>query len=78
MVNSTTKVTSGIGWLLLVAGVLVLGGFAIYALAMDASTPLYLRLGVGALYGGLGLLLLSVLRQQLAARRTDRYKDVQQ
>ena len=50
---------------------------AIYALVIDDGAPLYIKLGGGALYGGLALLLLSVLRQQLIARKTDRYKDVQ-
>ncbi len=77
MADTTVGITRGLGWLLLVGGVLVLGGVAIYALAIDAEAPLYIKLGVGALYGGLALLLLSVLRQQLIARKTDKYKDVQ-
>ena len=77
MADRTAGIASGLGWLLFLGGVLVLGGVAIYALAIDAEAPLYIKLGVGALYGGLGLLLLSVLRQQLTARKTDKYKDVQ-
>ncbi len=78
MADTTVGITRGLGWLLLVGGVLVLGGVAIYALVIDEGAPLYIKLGVGALYGGLALLLLSVLRQQLIARKTDKYKDVQQ
>ena len=77
MADTTVGITRGLGWLLLVGGVLVLGGVAIYALAIDDGAPLHIKLGVGALYGGLALLLLSVLRQQLIARKTDKYKDVQ-
>jgi len=77
MADTTARFTGGLGWLLVLAGVLGLGGYAIYAFAIDAEAPLYIKLLVGALYGGLALLLLSVLRQQLIARRTDRYKDVE-
>ena len=77
MADKTSGLTSGLGWLLFVGGVLALAGFAIYALAVDDEAPLYIKLGVVAIYGGLALLLLSVLRQQLTARKTDRYKDVQ-
>lgn len=77
MADSTTDLVRRLGWLLLLGGVLVLGGFAVYSLVIDREAPLYIKLGIGAVYGGLALLLLSVLRQRLAARRTDRYKDVQ-
>ncbi len=77
MADSTAEITRGLGWLLLVGGVFILGGVAIYALAIDAEAPFHIKLGVGGLYGGLALLLLSVLRQQLIARKTDKYKDVE-
>ena len=77
MADTTTGIARGLGWLLFLAGFLALGGFAIYAFAIDAEAPLYIKLGVGALYGGLALLLLSVLRQQLIARKTDPYKDIE-
>ena len=77
MADKPAGITRGLGWLLFVGGALALGGVAIYALAVDDGAPLYIKLGVGALYGGLALLLLSVLRQQLIARKTDKYKDVQ-
>ncbi len=77
MADSTTDLARGLGWLLLLGGALVLGGFAIYSLVIDREAPLYIKLGVGGIYGGLALLLLSVLRQRLTARKTDKYKDVQ-
>ncbi|MDE2976417.1 MAG: hypothetical protein OXU63_02725 [Acidobacteriota bacterium] len=77
MADRTAGITGGLGWLLFLAGVLALVGFAISALAVDDEARLYIKLGVVALYGGLALLLLSVLRQQLIARKTDKYKDVQ-
>ena len=77
MTDSTVGITRGIGWLLLVGGALALGGFAIYALVIDEEASLFIKLTVGAIYGGLALLLLSVLRQRLIERKTDKYKDVQ-
>lgn len=64
------------GWLLFAGGALGLVGFAIYALAFDDDASVVLKLLFGALYGGLGLLLLSVLRSRLRERKTDKYRDV--
>ena len=77
MTDSTIGIARGLGWLLLVGGALALGGYAIYALALDEEASLFIKVTVGAIYGGLALLLLSVLRQQLIQRKTDKYKDVE-
>ena len=66
-----------LGWLLLIGGGLTMAGFVAWALVADADTPLLLSLAVFAIYGGLGLVLLSVLRQRLVERKTDKYRDVQ-
>lgn len=69
--------TRGIGWLLVIGGFIAVVGYAGYEfLAMDAEAPI-IKWGVVALYAGLGVLLLAVLRQRLIARKTDRYKDVE-
>lgn len=65
-----------LGWLLFVGGVLGLLGYAIYAFAL-ADAPLPFKLLFAALYGGLALLLVAVLRQRLRERKTDKYRDVQ-
>ena len=77
MADSTADLARAIGWLLLIGGVLALVGFAIYALVIDREAPLYIKLAIAGVYGGLAFLLLSVLRQRLIARKTDKYKDVQ-
>ena len=77
MADTTVGIARGLGWLLFAGGVLILAGVAIYFFVFDAETPLYIKLGVGGLYGGLALLLLSVLRQQLIARKTDPYRDIE-
>jgi len=78
MDDATVKTTRGIGWLLLIGGALVAGGFAVYEVFTNFSSwSLTEKLIVGGLYGGGLLLFLSVLRQRLIERKKDRYKDVE-
>ena len=65
-----------LGWLLLIGGGLAMAGYGAWALATDDDTPILVALGVFAIYGGFGLVLLSVLRQRLIERKTDKYADV--
>lgn len=71
------RTASGIGWLLVVGAVFVLGGYAGYEFLLADMEPTFVKWAVGALYLGLAVLLLSVLRQRLRARKTDKYKDVE-
>ncbi len=76
--NDTTVQTSrGIGWLLLIGGVLACLGIGVFVFLFDTSIGLVEKLIVGAIYGGLALLFYSVLRQRLIERKTDKYKDVE-
>lgn len=78
MDDASVKTTRGIGWLLLIGGVLVAGGFAVYEVFTGFSSwSLVEKLIVGGVYGGGLLLFLSVLRQRLIERKKDRYKDVE-
>ena len=77
MNDSTVQVTRGIGWLLFLAGVLAISGIALYEFVIDSSIPLHIKLITVSIWGGLGVLLLSVLRQRLIERKTDKYKDVE-
>jgi len=78
MMNDTTVQRSrGIGWLLLIGGVLACLGIGIFVFLFDSSISFVEKLIVGAIYGGLGLLFFSVLRQRLIERKTDKYKDVE-
>lgn len=64
------------GWLSFAGGLIGLVGFAIHAVAFDDDTPATVKVLFAALYGGLGLLLLSVLRTRLQERKTDKYRNV--
>ena len=75
-----TRMLRWSGWLLVVTSSLVLVGlfgrdiFSI--LFSDDELPIQVWMMV-VLYLGFGVLLLSVLRQRLIARRKDKYKDVE-
>ncbi len=78
--SAYNRAERGAGWIALVLGVSLLGAWGLYhgvlALLHDAALPWPVRAGVFAAALGLLLLLGSVLRERLFARRRTRYKDV--
>lgn len=77
MDDNSVRASRGIGWLLLIGGGLVAAGIAILAFLTDPSIEWHFKLTAVAIYGGLALLFVSVLRQRLIERKTDKYKDVE-
>ena len=77
MDDTTVRASRGIRWLLVIGGVLFALGFIIFQWLFDPSIGLIEKLFIFAIYGGLALLFLSVLRQRLIERKTDKYKDVE-
>ena len=77
MNDTTVKLTRGIGWLMFIGGILVIAGYGIYEFVIDTSMALGVKLMISAVYGGLGAIFVSVLRQRLIERKTDKYKDVE-
>jgi len=78
MEDTTVKATLGLGWLLLIGGLLIGVGLGVYEIVTSPSSmTLVEKLIVGGIYGGMLLIFISVLRQRLIARKTDRYKDVE-
>jgi predicted anti-sigma-YlaC factor YlaD len=77
MNDSTVQTSRGIGWLLFIAGVLAIAGVGLYGFIVEDSMPVWAKLIMTAIYGGLAVLLFSVLRQRLIERKTDKYKDVE-
>jgi anti-sigma factor RsiW len=78
MNDSAVKHTRGAGWLLLIGGALLGGGLLAYEVFSGASELSMLEKVIfGGIYGGLLLLFISVLRQRLIERRSDKYKDVE-
>ena len=78
MDDNAVKTTRGAGWLLLIGGALLGGAFLGYELFSSASElSIFEKVVFGGIYGGLLLLFISVLRQRLIERKTDKYKDVE-
>ena len=77
MNDPTVQVSRGIGWLLFLGGILIAAGIGIYEFIVDSSIEPWVKFLFAAIYGGLALLFLSVLRQRLIERKTDKYEDVE-
>ncbi len=65
------------GWLIFIGGLLLAGGAFLLVFLSETSVSIFEKVVFLAIYGGLGLLLYSVLRQRLIERKTDLYKDVE-
>jgi anti-sigma factor RsiW len=74
------RMERGIGWMLISIGAAVVLAFAGYhavaAFFEDTSTPFLLKLALAALAFGGAILLVSVAREKLIMRKTDKYKEV--
>ncbi len=67
--------TLALGWILLLAGTLGLGGFALFLL-FSSDAPLAVKCLLGALVAGGALLLLATLRARLRTLPYDPYTEV--
>jgi hypothetical protein len=77
MDDTTVRTTRDIGWLMFIGGLLILAGYGVYEFVIDTSMSLGFKLLFTAIYGGMGVLFFSVLRQRLIERKTDKYNDVE-
>jgi hypothetical protein len=77
MNDNTVQTTRRIGWLLFIAGLLAIAGIGVVGFLFSDEVSVWMKLIIIAIYGGLGFLLFSVLRQRLIERKTDKYKDVE-
>ena len=75
-----SRLERGLAWILISIGATVVLAIAGYGAVMkfleDTATPLGVKLGVGALLLGGAILLVSVLREKLVMRKSDKYKEV--
>lgn len=75
------RLERGTGWILLSIGALILVAFGLWRLLndffLDPAVSIILRAGVGALLLGLLIILISIIRERLFARKHDRYDEVQ-
>jgi hypothetical protein len=77
MNDNAVETTRSIGWLLFIAGMLVIAGIGLVGFLFSEEISFGMKFILIAVYGGLALLLFSVLRQRLIERKTDKYKDVE-
>ena len=77
MKEPTVEITRGIGWILFILGVLGISGIVIYEFVIDAGMPMHIKVLTSLVWLGMGALLVSVLRQRLIERKSDKYKDVE-
>lgn len=70
-----------IGWILLSIGGMILlffGGYkAVEGIIQDSSIPLILKIGILTVLGGVVVLVVSMLREQVFVQKRERYKEVE-
>ena len=76
--DRTTRMGLGLGWILLGASVVLLYSYGIYDFMTNSSESIWVRLALAGIGVGFLILFLHVLRQRLIARKTDRYRDIQE
>lgn len=64
------------GWVAVVTGFLILTVPFLYAFLVNDTIALWIKLGATLLYGGGLMLFISVLRQRLLTRKSDKYNKV--
>jgi len=70
------RVENRSGWTLIVAGIALVVGYAIYELVTDPTIHTIYRIGIATLIVGFGLLISSKLRMRMKLTPYDRYKEV--
>ena len=74
------RMERGLGWILFSLGAIVLlfFGFSrlVEGMLADPGVPLLIKWGVLCIGGGLAILLVSVIREQLFYRKNERYREV--
>ncbi len=80
-VSVYNRLERGVGWVLISIGALVLIGWAAWhaveAMLADSDLPGFIKVAVFAVVMGALILLVSVIREKLFTRRSDRYKGIQ-
>ena len=74
------RLERGVGWILFSLGLIILiatGGFyAIQGFLANPDIPVAEKIGLSAFFLGSAILIVSVLREKLTLRKTDKYKDL--
>ena len=73
----TSRTTRSLGWLTYIISTLFLVGYGLYEFIIAETENALVKTAVLGIFLGLGLLLISVIKQRIVESKTDRYKDVQ-
>ena len=76
MNDLTSKTIQGVAWFALSAGLAMIIALAVYAFWVDTGMSWYEKVAMSLVWGGGIGLFISVLRQRLIARKTDKYRRV--
>ena len=66
-----------LGFILMIAGLVVVLGYSIYYFVIVSDIPLAIRVAVPAMLLGLILLLVSVVRERLEASKKETFKEIE-
>ncbi|MEJ2382782.1 MAG: zf-HC2 domain-containing protein [Xanthomonadales bacterium] len=77
MNESGVTLSRGLGWLLLIGAGVIIGAIAVFEFLTEPGLGAGWKVLISAFYLGWLGLFVSVLRQRLIERKTDRYKDVE-
>jgi len=79
--NVYNRIERGLGWILISIGAMIVlfyGAFkAVEVILADTQLEWFMKAGILAVLGGLVILLVSVLREKLLLRKTDKYREIQ-
>lgn len=75
------RIERGLGWILVSIGAMILlfyGGYkAVESILADSQLEWFVKAGILALLAGLVIVLVSVTREKMLLRKTDKYKEIQ-
>ena len=79
--DPVTEAGMNIGQMLVIGGFVIFYGtlifFVLKGMLADEDTPLFMKIGLPAIFIGMGILLTSVIIDRIKASKTDPYKDVE-
>lgn len=79
--NVYNRIERGLGWVLTSIGAIIVlfyGAFkAVESIIADPELEWFAKAGILSVLGGLAILLVSVLREKLMTKKTDKYKEIQ-
>jgi hypothetical protein len=73
----TSRTTRSLGWLTYIISTLFLLAYGLYEFIITETENAFVKTAVLGILLGLGLLLISVIKQRFIESKNDRYKDVQ-